>query len=192
MSIHFISDTHFNHAKVILYSKRPFTSVEEMNEQLIKNWNGCVAPDDIIYHLGDFAFMKYEQLCRLLRRLNGRKRLIKGNHEDVIIKNEQSLLKQGLFESIDYYAELKINKQLIVMCHYAMRVWRNHHHGSIMLFGHSHGSLPPLGKSVDVGVDCKEITDEYRPVSLDEVLKYMAKREIAKVDGHEKRNHIKF
>ena len=45
-------------------------------------------------------------------------------------------------------------------------------------------SLPPFGKSVDVGVDCKEITEEYRPIHLDEVLKYMSKRDSKVVDHH--------
>jgi calcineurin-like phosphoesterase family protein len=53
-----------------------------------------------------------------------------------------------------------------------------------MLYGHSHGSLPPFGKSVDVGVDCKEITEDYRPVTADEVLTYMSKREFVAVDHH--------
>jgi calcineurin-like phosphoesterase family protein len=65
-----------------------------------------------------------------------------------------------------------------------LRVWNKSHHNSWHLYGHSHGSLPPHGKSVDVGVDCKEITSEYRPLSFKEIKKYMDKRVGEKVDHH--------
>ncbi len=82
------------------------------------------------------------------------------------------------------YKELKVEGKFIVLFHYGQRVWNKSHHDSIHLYGHSHGSLPPHGKSVDVGVDCKEITHEYRPVSLDEVVRYMDKRQGEVVDHH--------
>lgn len=187
--IHFISDTHWGHANIIRYSKRPFSSVEEMNQKLIENWNARVAPEDTVYHLGDFAFMKYEQFLRILARLNGKKHVIRGNHDKLISSNRHDLLKSGALDSIQDYLELRLpGTPMIVLFHYGQRVWNKSHHGSIHLYGHSHGSLPPYGKSVDVGVDSKEITDEYRPVSLDEVLRYMEKRDKAVVDHHGKRD----
>lgn len=81
VSTWFTSDTHFGHKNILEYEKdaRPFSSVEEMNEQLIINWNNAVRPQDIIYHLGDFAFGKHN--IDIAVRLNGRKRLILGNHD---------------------------------------------------------------------------------------------------------------
>ena len=76
-----VSDTHFNHANIIKYCSRPFESIEQMNEELIKRWNNTVAKDDIVYHLGDFAFGSKEQLKEILGRLNGRVRLVMGNHD---------------------------------------------------------------------------------------------------------------
>ena len=61
--------------------------------------------------------------------------------------------------------EIKLDGQLIVLCHYSMRKWNKSHYGSWHLYGHSHGNLPPLGLSFDVGVD----TNDYYPYSLDDV-----------------------
>ncbi len=179
-----ISDTHFGHNNIIKYSNRPYSSVDEMNEMMIQEWNKLVKPGDNVYHNGDFAFMPFPKFKNLLMRLNGNIHLVYGNHDKMIREHERELLQQGKIVSIQHYKELKIGGQMIVLFHYGMRVWNKSHHGSILLYGHSHGSLPPYGKSVDVGVDCKEITPEYRPIHLDEVLKYMSKRETPVVDHH--------
>lgn len=82
MRTFFISDTHFNHANVIEYSRRPFASVDEMNERLIENWNATVGPDDQIYHLGDFAMSDRTQIPAFLARLQGNIVLVPGNHDN--------------------------------------------------------------------------------------------------------------
>lgn len=185
MDTWFISDTHFGHANIIKYSNRPFKDVDEMNEMMIQEWNKLVKPTDEVYHNGDFAFLQLPKLKTLLWRLNGILHLQLGNHDKEIIKHRADLLKHGKFASIVHYRELKTpGNPMIVLFHYGQRVWNKSHHGSIMLYGHSHGSLPPHGLSVDVGVDCKEITHEYRPIHLDEVLKYMSKRTQVVVDHH--------
>lgn len=184
----FVSDTHFGHANIIKYSQRPFADVQEMNEMLIKNWNKVVQPTDTVWHLGDFAFMEYKEFSNLLRRLNGNINVVLGNHDKVIDQNSVSLLQQDLLHSIQNYAELRVEKQFIVLFHYGQRVWNRSHHGAFHLYGHSHGSLPPYGLSVDVGVDSKEVTTEYRPVSLGEVIKYMEGRKKMIVDHHGKKD----
>lgn len=180
----FISDTHFGHANIIKYSNRPYSHVDEMNEALIQNWNALVKPDDIIYHLGDFAFMQWRDFSQMVWKLNGHIQFIRGNHDKMIDQHEVELLRSGKIETIQNYLEIKPAGQMIVLFHYGQRVWNKSHHGSIHLYGHSHGSLPPHGKSVDVGVDCKEITAEYRPIHLDEVTTYMSKRTFEAVDHH--------
>lgn len=183
--IHFCSDLHFGHNNIIKYSNRPFSSVGDMNEGLIRNWNAVVKPDDTVWYLGDLSFSKYNETKNILRRLNGRKHLIMGNHDGDIERNWDDLLDNNLVDSIQHYKELKAGGQLFILFHFGQRVWNKSHHGSIHLYGHSHGSLPPHGKSVDVGVDCKEITSEYRPVSLDEVVAYMSNRKGEVVDHHD-------
>lgn len=175
MTIFFTADTHFDHKNVIRFCDRPFKSVDEMNEALIKNWNAKVKPQDTIYHLGDFCMASEGQ--RILDRLNGKKHLVKGNHD-------KKGAKLNGWESVSDYLEFKHNKQLIVMSHYAMRVWNKSHYGSWMLYGHSHGSLPddPNAKSFDVGVDCHN----YAPLSFSEVKAIMAKKNMVAVDHHGK------
>jgi calcineurin-like phosphoesterase family protein len=129
--------------------------------------------------------LRPESMEKLLKRLMGRKHLILGNHDKWIIDNRDYLLDQGLFESIQYYREIKGGGKKLILFHYGQRVWNGSHHGSIHLYGHSHGSLPPHGLSVDIGVDCKEITTDYRPVHLNEVLVYVSKRTPATVDHHQ-------
>jgi calcineurin-like phosphoesterase family protein len=183
-NIWFISDTHWGHANIIKYSNRPYADVQEMNEALIDNWNALVKPEDTVWHLGDFAFMSITEFKSVLRRLNGKINVVLGNHDKLITENRDELLTQGNIVSIQNYAEVQIGKKFLVLFHYGQRVWNKSHHNSIHLYGHSHGSLPPYGRSVDVGVDCKEITPEYRPINLEEIFKYMEKRSKKQVDHH--------
>jgi calcineurin-like phosphoesterase family protein len=83
MAVRFISDTHWNHKNIIAYTSRIdiFTNVNEMNEEMIRRWNSVTAVDDIVYHLGDFAFGSQEVVKKIVSRLNGRIRLILGNHD---------------------------------------------------------------------------------------------------------------
>lgn len=153
------SDHHFENFGVIKNCNRPFSSVEEMNETLIKNWNSVINKQDIIYYLGDFSFGKYANNLKIFNRLNGKQKiLIKGNH----CKN--NVLKLP-WTSIHDIFNLKHNGQLYVLCHYAMRTWNKSYHGSRHLYGHSHNKLPPFGLSFDIGVDAWN----YFPVSIDQV-----------------------
>lgn len=77
-----ISDTHFNHTNIIKYCARPYGSTDEMNHDLIARWNKLVQPNDIVYHLGDFGMGGKDSIARWRRALNGKIKLIKGNHDD--------------------------------------------------------------------------------------------------------------
>jgi calcineurin-like phosphoesterase family protein len=163
----FTADSHFGHTSIIRFCDRPFADVTEMNETLISNWNECVRPGDTIYHLGDFAHRCGDPL-RVFRRLNGNKHLILGNHDK---PNVMAKLPFGWIKST---YKLTVDKKIrIWLSHYAHRRWPHSHHGSIHLFGHSHGGLPDYGKSTDVGVDAWD----YKPVHLDTILKMMEGRE---------------
>lgn len=78
----FTSDTHFGHFNIIRYCNRPFETVAEMDEELIKRWNTVVKPEDTVWHLGDFSFyMSKEKVTSIVKQLNGTIYLVKGNHD---------------------------------------------------------------------------------------------------------------
>lgn len=185
---YFISDPHFGHKNIIKYANRPFESVDNMNETIIKNWNNLIKPNDEVYILGDVSLTNQEETNKILNRLNGRLYLIKGNHEKSVMSSKEN---RDRFEWIKDYYELKYEyngkRNMIVMCHYAMRVWNKSHHGSYHLYGHSHDSLEyeQWGKSMDVGIDsAARVLGEYRPFTFDEVDGILSQRVSKEIDHH--------
>lgn len=83
----FTSDTHFGHKNIIEFehAARPFNTLEEMHEVMIERWNERIKPNDIVYHLGDFCFGK--QWLSIASRLNGKKKLVMGNHDKYMSAN---------------------------------------------------------------------------------------------------------
>ena len=79
--IWFTSDTHFGHKNIINFCERPFKDTDEMDEFIINNWNSKINKDDIVFHLGDFAFASNKRWQELICRLNGKIYLILGNHK---------------------------------------------------------------------------------------------------------------
>lgn len=73
--IYFSSDHHFGHLNIIQYCKRPFSSVEEMNEEMARRWNSVVNPDDTVYYLGDFSLV-LDPVEAIAPHLNGKKFLL--------------------------------------------------------------------------------------------------------------------
>jgi len=82
MKFFIISDTHFGHDKIIQYCNRPFSSVEEMDKALIQNWNETVSNKDTVLHLGDVGLGNKEYIKEIIGKLNGKKILILGNHDN--------------------------------------------------------------------------------------------------------------
>ena len=154
--IFFISDLHFGHTNIMKFSPkyRDFKSVEEMDEYLINLWNETVGNDDIVYDLGDFAFYREpEKIERTLKRLNGKHRLILGNH-DKMIANSPSL--QSLFDEISYYKFFKTDgfKDGVALFHYPIFEWQEAHFGSIHLYGHIHEKTANLhGRAINACYD---------------------------------------
>lgn len=127
----FTADTHFGHANIIKYCKRPFCNVFEMNETTIDNWNRVVKPPDTIYILGDVAMkMSISHIRNIITRLNGKKHVIIGDHDKQIWKCSD------LLEEIIPLKKIEIDKIPIMLCHYNMRVWWKSHFNSWHCYGH--------------------------------------------------------
>jgi len=101
--IYFIGDTHFGHKGIIQFSEtkpfRPFDTIEEHDEELVKRWNSVVGKKDNVWHLGDVAFGARN--LPVLGRLNGYKRLIMGNH-DVYGASEYLKYFSKVFGIVEY------------------------------------------------------------------------------------------
>lgn len=188
MATFFVADTHFGHANIIRFDGRPFATIEEHDDALIRNWNNTVGKEDDVWHLGDFSFRNARSVSSYLGALSGRVHLVRGNHDD-----KGAWKHRDLFASAQEAAYINVDGQRMYLCHYSCRVWRASNHGSIHLFGHSHGGLnrlgDALGRSMDVGVN----VNGYRPVSFQEVMKMMDSRPL--LPHHEERegrnDHIK-
>ena len=99
---YYISDLHLFHENAIKFDHRPFESVQEMHEVVLKNWNDRVTNGDFVYLLGDMSLRgKNEDLIAFVARLKGRKVLIRGNHDDV-----SDYRYQQLFTEICDYKEI--------------------------------------------------------------------------------------
>jgi calcineurin-like phosphoesterase family protein len=189
---------HFGHANIIKYSSRPFSSVEEHDETLIENWNKHVKDNEDVYFLGDFAYRNKNAAANIRRRLNGNIYFIEGNHD------KSAFQIRNTFEWYKQTHEIKVEGHRIWLSHYAHRTWNKSHHGAIHLYGHSHHSLPddPHALSMDVGVDAiacraanvksgtnpipvgKTKPEDYRPISLDEVINFMSDKNWFPIDHH--------
>lgn len=138
--------------------RRPFASVPEMDAALEANWAARVGPDDDIWHLGDVAVgWPPDRVAALLARLPGRKHLVPGNNDGSAVRALPA------WATVTEFTELP--DQGLVLCHYALRHWRNQNRGWLNLHGHSHGRLKPLPRQHDVGVDARA----YTPVTLEEL-----------------------
>ena len=165
MEIFFTSDTHFGHSNIIKYENRPFRDIEEMDNKLIENWNQEVSKDDMIFILGDFSWYKGKKTNEILRKLNGKKTLIIGNHDCNFLKDKK--FDTTLFEEICYYKEFKYNKQYYILFHYPIAEHNGKTNGTIHLYGHIHTMNPGLEKQLEpqcynVGVD----RNNYKPVNI--------------------------
>ena len=186
MTDFFTADTHLGHKNVIKYCDRPYTCVDNMDAELIDNWNSVVSPSDTVYHVGDFFFNNANRAQEILNQLNGTINLIRGNHD----RNKKILdmieLRGGFVKDMHTYKcadeDAIGGKQEIVLCHYAMRVWNKAHYGAWHLYGHSHGSLPDdvTSMSFDVGVD----VHNYTPITYEQVKVYMFKKQYNAIDHH--------
>lgn len=177
------SDLHFGHENIIRYCNRPWSTVEEMDNALITNWNSVVKAEDEVFELGDFTFHKDPaKIAQILKRLNGTIYHLNGNHDQWLRRNPEL---GNRFAWIKDYFELKYNKAHLVFFHFPIAAWHKAHHGSIQIHGHEHGNFDHenVGKRrIDVGAD----PQGYFPVTLDSIIEKMRKIPHMEMGHHKK------
>ena len=158
MGIFFIADTHFGDERILRYENRPFKNAEEMNGEIIRRWNSAVTEDDTVYHLGDVGDDS------LVKSLNGRKFLIKGNHDTA--ENER-YRRAGFLEVYDLPVILE---QFWILSHEPLYVSKNMPYANI--FGHVHAN--PIYKDSSGQSFCASVERiSYAPVSFGEIKRAM-------------------
>lgn len=172
--IFFTSDTHFGHKNIIEYCKRPFETIEEMDETIIANWNRDVTDDDTVYHLGDFGFGTAKRLAELRERLNGKIVLILGNHD----KGHSKLQWEGRIGMDEVHYTLEVEGYYL--SHFPLLDYIEEEH---LLFsdglfehylcGHIHEKWRRKGKMLNVGVD----QNDFRPLSIETIQEELTPKE---------------
>lgn len=142
---YFTSDLHLGHENIIKLCNRPFSSVEEMDNFLIESFNRKVKKGDTVYILGDLIWENADAE-KYLKKLNGKKILITGNHDSKWLNKGDY---KSYFELITPYLEINSNGHLITLCHYPMLEWKNSRkEGSsklgYLVYGHVHSNVREL------------------------------------------------
>lgn len=172
----FASDHHFGHENVIAHCDRPYSSVEEMDEDLIKKWNEKVPKNGLVVHGGDLSMDLSKEILykNYINRLNGRIVFqIIGNHdrklEKWFYKNKTHSYPFGdkcliIVKDKDF----EYGRKKIVANHFPELSWYHKENGAWHVFGHVHGDLKhPNKNAVDITVDATN----YYPLSYFELKK---------------------
>lgn len=185
--IFFTSDLHFGHENVIRFDNRPFNTVEEMDEEMIKRWNAKVGKGDIVYVLGDFIWKAAtNEAVSIIRRLNGQIILIKGNHDRFLHNAAAKKALAGIKDYDDICVTLEDGTtRRCILSHYFIPFYNGHRYQAIHLHGHSHlteeaaEEIRITAELNEKGYDLKIYNVgcmywNYTPVTLDEILERKA------------------
>lgn len=210
--IAFISDLHWGHDRDFIWGKRGFKSVQEHDETLVHRWNEVCTDRSLAFHLGDICFIDGDgkRFESLIRRLNfGVLYSLLGNHNSGVKMAYTQALKTQYPDAatrgaevypletcvdgnpakkvvfLPEYLEAHINGQRCTLCHYPIASHHKAGHGSWMLAGHSHSSLPMtnkdtgVGKRIDLGIESFG-----RPITFAELKRFMDARPTHSYDHH--------
>lgn len=132
----YIADWHYGHENCIHFDNRPYNNIQQMNEDLIHRWNATVDGGDLVYILGDMFWCNTTTAIDVLKKLNGQKILIQGNHDRC-----KDLAFRKQFVKIVDYEEVEDNGDHIVLSHYPIPCFKNHFYGWLHFYGHVHTSF---------------------------------------------------
>jgi calcineurin-like phosphoesterase family protein len=160
-----ISDTHFFHSRILTFKRddgspvRSFASVEHMHEVMVERWNAVVKPGDMVYHLGDVSWVYGDALTHLMSRLNGSKRLLVGNHDQ--------LKGTGLMDSFQKVDLWRVFGEEGFFCSHFPTLHTSFPRSCVLnVHGHIHHQPQPLPEYLNVSVEAID----YTPVPMDVIL----------------------
>lgn len=169
--IYFISDTHFNHINIIEYCNRPFKDVQEMNDFIITRWNEIIEDNDIVYHLGDFALGKKDDINDIVKKLKGQIHLVRGNHDKWNVSTYEEL---GL--NILRNPPIRLDEYKLILSHTPIPD-KQIPNGYINIHGHIHNKTLDeciekydsklYSKNKHINISCDVI--EFKPISIEKL-----------------------
>ena len=173
-----ISDTHFRHENILKFKDKNgnpvrshlFADVDAMDEHMIERWNSVVKQGDIVYHLGDVVMGDKEWFKKNWPRLNGSKRLIVGNHDDIPF-----LSSGGFFKKVSMWrmfpefglmlTHVPVHTSNLLRLSKKDGVWPDDCESLLNVHGHIHQNDSPEGPYRNVSVE----VINYTPVNIEEL-----------------------
>lgn len=166
--IFYIADNHFGDERVMRLAKRPFRSVNDMDDTMISLWNKKVGVADVVYVVGDFA-IDSQVAIKTLEQLNGQKILIWGNHD--VYLDEQAI---QYFESTSTICTIKDGAYSVTLCHYPLLSYENSVYGGYHVFGHIHNNPQDIAtkiiSSLPRHLNCGADVIGFMPKTLQELI----------------------
>lgn len=176
----FYSDPHFGHKRVIELCNRPYADTDAMEADFIRRYNAKVGPNDTVIWCGDCFFCSREKAKEIMAKLNGKKILVRGNHD----QSPSRMLTYG-FDFVCEFLCLKIAGKMVKVCHYPYgpglkgrirAIWKKFDlrylerrpkrvKGQYLIHGHTHSAKRQDGTAIHVGLDAWN----YNPVPITEI-----------------------
>lgn len=156
MKTYITSDLHWGHKNIMRFcpvSRARFRNdLDYMNQAMVQEWNDLIDPQDTVYILGDVAFLPAAKATEYMRRLNGRKILVQGNHDRKLLQDTDF---RDCFAEIHHYLDINYAGTKCVMFHYPIAEWDQMHRGAVHFHGHLHGGVSGLEqyRCRDMGID---------------------------------------
>ena len=159
--VYLISDTHFSHRNILNWSRTQFKTYEEHDDYLIERWNNTVNPTDTVIHLGDVCFQKALRYDYVMSKLNGIKRLVMGNHDDL---NHDRL---KYFNSV--HGSLIDKGDKIVYTHIPVHPSLLEHRWNYNVHGHLHSNQIDDSRYINISCENTSLTPVLKSNIIEEI-----------------------
>ena len=160
-----VADLHFNHFGILDLERPQFNTIEEHNNYIIERFNQMVSPSDLVYFLGDVGFYSPTVLKSLISRMNGKKILIYGNHDQF---SAQEAYEMGFSSVYDHPIYLN---NCIILSHEPVQEGLNNPY-VYNIHGHLHNADLNLPNYFNANI----ARNNYYPVNLDNLVKKVYKK----------------